>query len=1332
MVRSRFALIRVAARIQPERASVRAFRLIHDQSFACVAHLVFPEKTLSTEVDQPPFRPPLLKKAFPGKRWVLTLTGALSVRAGENALWSRDGSTQLLANGQKQRNSTEGLYVSLAQMLQSKFRGDIRFRGAAYLQAERVAVTRVTSDHLYAVVRDGAEFQTQLTRLNGDLKMFCSCVSEGETRDLACKHLWATILAVDAGQLLMSTPKPGAVPPFAAEPTSTVLLPVGHNFDDDDLPGDVFHPSRERTTTGPITSPTAATAARPTAAAKDWELKLRDLRHAMQGEPTAEAREREVFYEVDLTESRQSGQLVIQTSQRERRNNGQWGKLKPLKLRPGKLEDLDDDDDRRILAYLAGGVPDRSNWSSQVDFVAALFRYRIPYDLALLALPLMCETGRVRFLGESERESKPLRWDEFSPWVLHLSLKPEEENAQWRLAGELRREIGQTMGHAAEFARAEETGESTEAVNDDSDAEQKADDLDAAAESRGVQPVSGLIPSVARETRAATPAPKKRGRKGAKAVAEEPTTKPADLPVAGDAENAEPKSNIPATAPAVRMEKRPLADALLVIPGGLIVTATTIARIEDFGACDWIRMLTTGEQGLCVKFGDEHEFVDQLLDLPTLPELDLPESLRLEEVHAQPKQILRLKSPRLRGWRHEHLQGNVDFDYLGTRVSASSGRWVIVQRDQGRCLVRDRRAEATAWTKLLKCGFRRLHDFQQGRHDVEIPVTELGQAVRNLAAEGWQIQADGKEIRQAGLMQFKVKTGIDWFELSGKVDFNGSHVEFPELLSAIARGDNTIRLDDGSLGIVPEEWLAQFGMLAGLGQTMGDHLRFSTTQVGLVDALLGAQENVEFDEQFLAIRTRLSNFQGIHETTEPVGFHGELRPYQREGVGWLKFLQEFQFGGCLADDMGLGKTVQMLAILQERKLNHPEQLPSLVVVPKSLMFNWVNEIQRFTPDITYLEYIGLERDQQRDNLAKYDVILTTYGTLRRDILLLKEIQFDYAVLDEAQTIKNAASQVAKASRLLKARNRLALSGTPIENHLGDLWSIFEFLNPGMLGRSSVFKSYTADIKDEASRKMLAKGLSPFFLRRTKRAVAADLPEKFEETIYCRMGKRQQALYDELRQYYRESLLGMVRDQGIGKTKMHVLEALLRLRQAACHPALLDRESADEPFAKLDVLIPHLSELIEEGHKSLVFSQFTSMLSIVRRQLDAKGIKYAYLDGQTKRRKQVVEEFQDDPTTHVFLISLKAGGLGLNLTAAEYVFLLDPWWNPAVEAQAIDRAHRVGQTKQVFAYRLICRDTVEEKILELQQKKRDLADAILEADGSVLKDLTTEDLDMLLS
>lgn len=1113
--------------------------------------------------------------------------------------------------------------MSLAKLFESKFRGDIRFRGAAYVQAERVAITRVLADELYAIVRDGVEFHTQLSRQNGELRMFCSCVGDGNTRDPACKHLWATLLAVDQGQLLSSPARPGNVPPFVQEVVPSLLdTPF---VDEDDLSSDIYVPSTSSRSTATVAPATAKAPAQRTVNLRDWELKLRELRTTMA--PTASSgesagsREREIFYEVDVEESLKSEMLVIQTSQRQIRASGQWGKLKPLKVRPGKLEEIEHQDDRQILAYLIGGTPDRSGWfAQQAEFQSALFRYRLPFELCTLLLPLMCRTERLRFLGDETKATPSLVWDEGSPWTLCMALRPEEGNEKWKLAGELRR------------------GE----------------------------------------------------------------------------------------------EVMPLQDVRVIVPGGLVIWGNKISQVDDFGAFDWVRMLRS-EQNISIASTEQRELVDQLLDMPTLPQLDLPEELRLNEIRATPRPHLTLKSPRTKGWRHERLTGVVEFEYEGAVVPGSSSQWAIVQRDQGRCLLRDREIESGSWSQLKEAGFRRLLDHRQTMHDVEIPVGDLANAVRKLIPGGWNVRADGKQIRQGSALQFRVRTGIDWFELGGDADFDGVKASFPELLAALKRGDNTIRLDDGSLGILPEDWLQQYGMLAGLGQVEEDHLRFSATQVGLLDALLEDEASVDVDAQFLAIRDRLRNFAGVESGVEPDGFSGTLRPYQREGLGWMKFLQDFHFGGCLADDMGLGKTVQLLALLLERTRLGNEHRPSIIIVPKSLMFNWVQEIQRFTPQLKYIEYSGLQRAELRDQLTKVDLVLTTYGTLRRDVVELRDIQFDYAVLDEAQTIKNSTSQVAKACRLIKAEHRLALSGTPIENHLGDLWSIFEFLNPGMLGRSSAFRVNALDGKDSQSRQMLAKGIRPFVLRRTKREVAADLPDKFEETIFCQMGKRQRALYSELREHYRDSLLGMVKQQGMNKSRMHVLEALLRLRQAACHPALLDRESKEEAFAKLDVLLPQIEELIEEGHKSLIFSQFTSMLSIVKEHLDKRGVPYVYLDGKTRNRKQVVDQFQNDPNTKVFLISLKAGGLGLNLTSAEYVFLLDPWWNPAVEAQAIDRAHRVGQTRQVFAYRLICKDTVEEKILDLQKQKRELADAILAAEeGSVLESLTAEDLEKLLS
>jgi SNF2 family DNA or RNA helicase len=368
-----------------------------------------------------------------------------------------------------------------------------------------------------------------------------------------------------------------------------------------------------------------------------------------------------------------------------------------------------------------------------------------------------------------------------------------------------------------------------------------------------------------------------------------------------------------------------------------------------------------------------------------------------------------------------------------------------------------------------------------------------------------------------------------------------------------------------------------------------------------------------------------------------------------------------------------------------------------------------------------------------DGIADVDLVLTTYGTLRRDAVELSSIEFDYAILDEAQAIKNSATASAKAARLLNARHRLALSGTPIENHLGELWSLFEFLNPGLLGSARTFQRASAvRTRTDEDLEWLSRALRPFLLRRTKEQVAPELPRRTEQTLQCELEGPQRRHYDELRAHYRETLLARVARDGVNRSKMQILEALLRLRQAACHSGLIDPRRAHESSAKFDVLIPRLGEVIAEGHKALVFSQFTSFLALLRPRLDALGIKYEYLDGRTRQRAERVERFQTDPDCRLFLISLKAGGLGLNLTAAEYVFLLDPWWNPAAEAQAIDRAHRIGQSRHVFAYRLLARDTVEEKVAELQTTKRQLADAILSADAGLVRTLKAEDLELLLS
>jgi SNF2 family DNA or RNA helicase len=621
----------------------------------------------------------------------------------------------------------------------------------------------------------------------------------------------------------------------------------------------------------------------------------------------------------------------------------------------------------------------------------------------------------------------------------------------------------------------------------------------------------------------------------------------------------------------------------------------------------------------------------------------------------------------------------------------------------------------------------------------EISRKKLSPAIRELIPEGWTVEVDGSAFRQPGESRFSVTTGIDWFDLEGTVDYGPAKAELPQLLQALRSGDGLVQLDDGSLGLVPEDWLRKLGLLA-TAKTEGGLIRFRRGQAALLDALLATQPAVTVDESFEKIRDGLRSFEGVGEAPQPEGFEGSLRGYQKEGLGWFGFLQQLGLGGCLADDMGVGKTIQVLGLLENRRVlrtngaGEAEERPgpSLVVAPKSVVFNWLEEAQRFTPKLRVLDYTGPSRSL--DEIDDCDLVVTTYGTLRRDAVALKDVSFDYAVLDEAQAIKNARTASAKAARLLNAKHRLALTGTPVENHLGELWSIFEYLNPGMLGASTLWQSSSGALRNPEPevRDALRSALRPYILRRTKGQVASELPEKLEQTLHCELDSKQRKLYDELRSHYRDSLLGRIESEGLAQSKLHVLEALLRLRQAACHPGLVDGNRGSEPSAKLDALLPMLEETIDGGHKALIFSQFTSFLGLLRPEIEERSWSFEYLDGKTRDRKARVERFQTDPDCRIFLISLKAGGLGLNLTAADYVFLLDPWWNPAVEAQAVDRTHRIGQSRKVFAYRLVARDTVEEKVLELQNSKRELADAIISEDNSLIRDLRAEDLELLLS
>ena len=756
------------------------------------------------------------------------------------------------------------------------------------------------------------------------------------------------------------------------------------------------------------------------------------------------------------------------------------------------------------------------------------------------------------------------------------------------------------------------------------------------------------------------------------------------------------------------------------------------ARFDSRGSRAWMDALSR-DGDLRVPLEHANELIAQLVDLPSIPNLELPDDLKFEKISLRPKPHLVVRKPVYSYASQPKLEANLSFDYEGNEIDYFDQRGGLFDRTSNRYLERDELFEADAYQLLGNLGIKARENYL-AKTTLSLNPRNLPRAVSTLLSNGWRVEAEGKLYRNPGASNLFISSGIDWFELHGSVNFgDGLELKLPALLAALRRGESVVALGDGSFGLLPQEWLQQYGLLASLGTNEGDHLRFQRAQTGVLDALLAARPEISCDETFTRIREEWHNFGGIEPLKEPEGFTGTLRDYQREGLGWFEFLQRFKFGGCLADDMGLGKTVQVLALLESRR--NGKSQPSLVVVPRSLIFNWQQEASRFTPKLRVLTHIGSDRSKQSNHFKHYDLVITTYGTLRRDAIQFQDVEFDFVILDEAQAIKNAKTESAKAARLLRSQHRLALSGTPIENHLGELWSLFEFLNPGMLGASSVFQLNTGAIRpsDLESRVMLSRALRPFILRRTKQQVATELPEKLEQTIYCEMDDGQRKQYEELRDYYRRSLLDKVAVQGINKSKIQILEALLRLRQTACHPLLVnDDQDIQSPNAKLDILLPRLAEVLEEGHKAIVFSQFTSFLSIVKRRLDRDGLAYEYLDGKTTNRQEVVERFQNDPNCKLFLISLKAGGQGLNLTAAEYVFLLDPWWNPAVEAQAIDRAHRIGQTRRVFAYRLITRDTVEEKVLELQSTKRDLADAIINADNSVLKNITGDDLAMLLS
>lgn len=582
-----------------------------------------------------------------------------------------------------------------------------------------------------------------------------------------------------------------------------------------------------------------------------------------------------------------------------------------------------------------------------------------------------------------------------------------------------------------------------------------------------------------------------------------------------------------------------------------------------------------------------------------------------------------------------------------------------------------------------------------------------------------------------------ISSNTDWFDAKVDILFGDQKVTVAEVKRALANKQQFVQLSDGTLGILPEEWLKKYSLLFRVGEGKTDSLKLSRYHLSVVDELYETRNEEELALQLEEKYGNLKEFSKIREIEPPADLKPVLRPYQVAGFQWLNYLRDVQWGGILADDMGLGKTVQALSFLEHYK-KESKTLKALVVCPTTLIYNWENEINKFTPSLSYRIHHGSGRTRVKEEMLDHDVTITTYGTLRSDIKLLIAVQFDYVILDESQAIKNPASKVTKAACLLQAKNRLCMSGTPLQNNTFDIFAQMNFLNPGMLGTMEFFRQEFAipiDKFGEQDRKEhLRKILYPFILRRTKEQVAKDLPEKQEMILFCEMESDQRNIYDAYRNDFRNQILGEIETRGIQRSQLTILQGLMKLRQICDSPAILnEQEKFENHSIKLDELSREITENISD-HKALVFSQFLGMLALIKAKLDELGVKYEYFDGSTTApdREKAIQNFQNNEEVRVFLISLKAGGVGLNLTAADYVYIVDPWWNPAVEQQAIDRTHRIGQTKNIFAYRMICRDTIEDKILKLQEKKRALAKEIISDDTSFVKSLSREDVEYLFS
>ena len=702
----------------------------------------------------------------------------------------------------------------------------------------------------------------------------------------------------------------------------------------------------------------------------------------------------------------------------------------------------------------------------------------------------------------------------------------------------------------------------------------------------------------------------------------------------------------------------------------------------------------------------------------------------------------------------QSLKAFLDFEYDGVRVPYSKTnvdkvQYITVKKPDEDLIYwvkRNIKHENEAYAMLLACKFVPMQTNNlalEKENAIDFYNYYLKQA-----GDGWRFEEkDDMSFFKLMDKPFKLCAKIDFseeqpdsFDISIYGQAGDEIISFDEIYDTIQSGEKYARIR--SLGFV--EYPAQniYSMMRSFNsfdvyRNPDNRFTVKTYRAGLINELKNLGVELILSDRFKTFWEQMSTFSTVETLTLPKGINAEFREYQLKGFGWLWFMYKYGLNGILADDMGLGKTLQALTVLQKAK-EEDGPMPTLVIAPTTVVFNWESEIQKFAPSLSCLKLQGGERKQFFDKIPEYDVVITSYALLRRDIKKLKDINFRYVILDESQNIKNATSQTAQAVKQLTSQHKLALSGTPIENKLEELWSVFDFLMPGFLFTMADFNSrYVNPImehQDKVVEKRLKLQIYPFILRRMKRDVAKDLPDKVENIAYCELTDDQRDFYLQVLDSTKEELFKSIEQNGLEKSRLSIFSALLRMRQICCHPRLYDKNNVKNvissgKFEKLKVM---LEEIISEKHRILLFSQFVDMLDIVKAWLDKSGIKYEYLTGKTKDRQGAVERFNTDPTIPIFLISLKAGGTGLNLTGADYVIHYDPWWNPAVEDQATDRAYRIGQTKKVFVYRLITKNTVEEKIQKLKTIKRNLVDSVISVDRNITKSLTMDDIREIFS